>query len=95
MDDAGGHGIKVAIQQYIDNLLTNYNIRIIWQVPRSPYTNVLDLGAWISLQALVERRHYLKRCTTDALVSSVKVWSNTDLVTTLIKVFDKLRVVFL
>ena len=58
MDNAGGHGTNDAIQQYTNNLRKNYNIAIIWQVPRSPYTNVLDLGIWMSLQARVEREHF-------------------------------------
>ena len=79
MDNAGGHGTSDAIQTYTTHLLTEYNIKIIWQIPQSPYTNVLDLGIWMSLQARVERRHFLRRCTTDALVSSVMdVWNTGD-----------------
>ena len=55
MDNAGGHGTNEAIQQYTNNLRDCYNIRIIWQIPRLPYTNMLDLGIWMSLQARVER----------------------------------------
>ena len=54
MDNAGGHGTKDAINEYTNHLLNDYNIKIIWQIPRSPYTNVLDLGVWISIQARVE-----------------------------------------
>ena len=44
MDNVGGHGTDVAIKEYRDNLEVKYNIEIIFQIPRSPYTNVLDLG---------------------------------------------------
>ena len=57
MDNAGGHGTNEAIQQYRSNLHNNYNVAIIWQVPRLPCTNVLDLGIWMSMQARVEREH--------------------------------------
>ena len=49
MDNAGGHGSKVAKENYINMLNDKYNIEIIFQIPRSPYTNVLDLGVWMSL----------------------------------------------
>ena len=95
MDNAGGHGTNTAIEQYSNNLLQNFNIEIIWQIPRSPYTNVLDLGIWMSLQARVEREHYLKRCTAEALVHSVQtIWNSSDLDAVMTKVFNKLRVVF-
>ena len=49
MDNAGRHGTKECIIDYRSNLLTKYNIQIIFQIPRSPSTNVLDLGVWMSL----------------------------------------------
>ena len=95
MDNAGGHGTKEAIEQYSKDLLEKYNIEIIFQVPRSPYTNVLDLGYWMALQARVERQHFLKRSTTHALVNSVnEVWNTSELDECLIRVFQKLKVVF-
>ena len=95
MDNAGGHGTKAAIQQYEMHLRKEYNIHIIWQVPRLPYTNVLDLGIWMSLQAQVEREHYLKRCTVDELVHSIEtIWRSSDLNNVMTNVFNKLRVVF-
>ena len=72
MDNARGHGTDTVIEQYTNNLRDNYNIQIIWQVPRSYYTNTLDLGVWMSLQARVEREHYLKHCTEEALVHSLE-----------------------
>ena len=55
MDNAGGHGTDDAISEYTARLRDVYNITIIHQVPRSPFTNVLDLGVWCSLQARVEK----------------------------------------
>ena len=92
MDNAGGHGTNDAIKKYQANLLDKYNIEIIFQVPRSPYTNVLDLGVWSALQAAVERQHYLKRCTTNALVNSVmETWTEGQLDHTITKTFDRLK----
>ena len=92
MDNAGGHGTNVAIQSYSKTLLEEYNIEIIFQIPRSPYTNVLDLGVWMSLQAAVERQHYLKRCSADALVNSVmKTWNEGHLDHSITKVFNRLK----
>ena len=38
MDNAGGHGTGEAIEKYTQILREKYNINLIWQVPRSPYT---------------------------------------------------------
>lgn len=92
MDDAGGHGTNDAIKEYQANLLGKCNIEIIFQVPRSPYTNVLDLRVWCAMQAAVERQHYLKRCTTNALVNSVmETWTEGQLDHTITKVFDRIK----
>ena len=56
MDNAGGHGTNDAITTYTEGL-KKYNVEIIWQVPRSPETNMLDLGVWMSIQSAVERKH--------------------------------------
>ena len=67
---------------------------MIWQVPRSPFINVLSLGIWMCLQAKVEKLYFLKRSTTDALVESVHlVWKSADIDVQMTKVFDKLNVV--
>jgi len=55
MDNAGGYGTDDAIIEYTSRLRDVYNIEIIHQIPRSPFTNVLDLGVWCSLQAAVEK----------------------------------------
>ena len=88
MDNAGGHGTANAIESYRNNLCTNYNVEIIFQVPRSPYTNVLDLGVWMSLQSIVERRRFLRRCTTLSLVNTVmETWESSSLDQMRINVF--------
>ena len=46
MDNAGGHGTDDCVKEYTHILFEDYNIQIIQQVPRSPETNVLDLGIW-------------------------------------------------
>ena len=92
MDNAGGHGSKDAIATYTKTLEDEYNIEIIHQIPRSPYTNVLDLGVWMSLQAAVERQHYLKRCNADALVKSVMpTWREGNLDHSISKVFQRIK----
>ena len=76
------------IYEYTYHLKKDYKIEIIWQVPRSPHTNVLGLGYWMSLQSRVERVHFGRRCSTEALVKSVKdAWTDPSYVCILIKVF--------
>ena len=88
MDNAGGHGTNEAKEQYVNLLETKYNITTIFQIPRSPYTNVLDLGVWMSLQAAVEREHYLKRCNVDDLVNSVMTtWKHGHIDHAITKIF--------
>lgn len=47
MDNTGGYGIDDAINEYVYILL---------QVRCSPFTSVLDLGFWVSLQAVVSEK---------------------------------------
>jgi len=52
-------------------------VEVVHQVPRSPETNMLDLGIWMSIQAVVTRVHHKRRCHPDALAKSVlDAWSN-------------------
>jgi len=71
MDNAGGHGTEASIQQYTAILRDQFNVQIVWQVPRSPETNMLDLGIWMSIQAAVTRVHHMRRCHHEALAKSV------------------------
>ena len=76
MDNAGGHGTNDAKKEYT-RILGDLNIKIIWQVPRSPETNMLDLGVWMSIQSAVMKTHYLRKCSHDALAESVmNAWEN-------------------
>jgi hypothetical protein len=77
MDNAGGHGTDEAIEQYTKYLWEEHKIEIIWQVPRSPETNMLDLGLWRSIQSAVEKVHAFKVYDADALARSAeKAWRN-------------------
>ena len=94
MDNAGGHGSAEAINDYTAMLKNNYNIEIIFQIPRSPITNVLDLGVWMSIQSIVERKHFLRCATTKALVNTVnESWESSNLNIILSNVFQRLKVV--
>ena len=92
MDNAGGHGTDVAVKQHTKLLLDEFNIIIINQVPRLPYTNLLNLGVWCSLQARVEKEHYQKRTDVHALTESViKTWNNDhDLCNVINRVWQRL-----
>jgi hypothetical protein len=72
MDNAGGHGTDVAWETYTADLEEKHKVRIIRQCPRSPETNLLDLGIWMSIQAAVEKEMYMKRGDIHALAVAVK-----------------------
>jgi hypothetical protein len=67
MDNAGGHGTKDAIAQYVADIKQDHNVEIVWQVPRGPEMNLLDLGSWTSLQSWIEKSHRGRRKNLDAL----------------------------
>jgi hypothetical protein len=71
MDNAGGHGTNDAKRQYID-LPKAFKVEVIWQAPRSPETNMLDLGVWMSIQSALMKVHNGRRCHHDALAKSVE-----------------------
>jgi hypothetical protein len=71
IDNAGGHGTNDAKRQYANFLLANYNVQLIFQVPNSPETNLLDLGVWRALQSLVERLSFQERYDPDVLAATV------------------------
>ena len=54
IDRADGHCTNDCVQEYTTRLRTEYDIETIQQVPRSLFTNVLDLSMWAALQAAVE-----------------------------------------
>ena len=69
------------------------NTIIIHQIPRSPFTNLLDLGVWCSLQSRVEKQHYQKQTDVHALAKSVMdTWNNDKNLTHVIsQVWKRLR----
>ena len=71
MDNAGGHGMNATKEAYEKMLKDNYNIIITWQCPRSPETNLLDLGIWMSLQSVVEKLHKHRRVKENVLAKTV------------------------
>jgi hypothetical protein len=72
MDNAGGHGSDEAKKEYVSILFNKFNILVIWQIPNSPETNMLDLGVWRTIQAMVEYLHRQRRMDTDVLALSVE-----------------------
>ena len=77
MDNAGGHGTKDAIEEYVNDLKQVHNVVIIWQVPRSPETNLLDLGVWNSIQSAVDKAHCGTKSNVTALTRTVvKTWAS-------------------
>lgn len=73
MDNAGGHGTKDAIDEYVEDLKDTHNVVIIWQIPRSPETNLLDLGIWNSLQSLVDKSFRGNKQDVKALAKTVQL----------------------
>ena len=88
IDNAGSHGTSDAIVEYKNMLLTQFNIHIIFQMLQSHYTNALNLGVWMLLQFIVERKHFLSHITTPALTNTVmETWESTNLDQVLLNVF--------
>ena len=57
VDNAGGHGTMDMKKEYVRILMDEFCIQVIWQIANSPDTNMLDLGAWMSIQSQVESIH--------------------------------------
>ena len=72
LDNAGGHGTNDSKKRFMRILKNKYNVLCQWQVPNSPDTNMLDLGAWASVQAQVEERHRKLVMRPDVLANSVE-----------------------
>jgi hypothetical protein len=71
MDNAGGHGSNTARKEYVRILQDEYKVQVIWQIANSPETNMLDLGAWVTIQCIVAHMHRGKRMHKDALCKTV------------------------
>eukprot|EP00984_Skeletonema_dohrnii_P035533 scaffold35421_cov266-Skeletonema_dohrnii-CCMP3373.AAC.1 len=79
LDNAGGHGTEEAIAEYTRILEEDYNVICHHQCPRSPETNMLDLGVWMALQNVVERLHFRQRHEVNALCRTVdQAWEALD-----------------
>ena len=72
MDNAGGHGRNDVKKEYEKILRLDYNVHVHWQVANSPETNLLDLGAWMALQSIVEKKHRLLVLNKDVLAKTVE-----------------------
>ena len=72
MDNAGGHGRNDVKKDYEIILRRDYKIHVCWQVANSPETNLLDLGAWMALQSIVEKKHRLLLLNKDVLAKTVE-----------------------
>jgi hypothetical protein len=70
MDNAGGHGIKDAIDWYEREIKDRFNVKIIHQ---SPETNLLDLGIWCGPQSMVDEAVHRDKTksSTSALARTV------------------------
>ena len=71
MDNAGGHGKVSCKEKYVQHLKQRYNVIVVWQVPYSPETNMLDLGVWVALQSFTEHLHKKRVMHADVLSQSV------------------------
>jgi len=79
MDNAGGHGTHDTIDKYVADLLEDHKVRVIWQEPRGPELNLLDLGAWMSLQSAVEKHFRGNRNDVEVLWGKIQdVWEFYD-----------------
>ena len=72
LDNAGGHGTDNAVEKYCTYLAERYNVICYHQRPRSPATNMLDLGVWMALQNVVEKLHTKSRMEVQALARTVE-----------------------
>ncbi len=93
MDNAGGHGMQQARDQYTRQLQPDYNITIRQQSARSPEVNALDLGVWMSVQAAVEERHRNRCRDPDGLAETVQeAWNNLP-EPTITRIFNRIPIV--
>ena len=54
LDNTGSHGIKEAVETYVNNLARDHNVICVHQRPRSPESNILDLGVWMAFQNMLK-----------------------------------------
>ena len=74
--------------------MIDFNIKLVFQVPRTPHSNVLDLGICCGLQADVEKTYYMRRYTVDTLFRSVyETWEKEGLNEIITKAFNRSKIV--
>ena len=77
LDNADGHGTDEVVEAYKKSLEQEFNVICYHQRPRSPATNMLDLGVWMALQNVVEKMHFRQRKEVGALARTVEsAWDN-------------------
>jgi hypothetical protein len=89
MDNAGGHGTRDTIDHYVADLLETHNVRTIWQEPRGPELNLLDLGAWMSLQSAVEKHFRGTQNDQEALARKIEETWNVYDSTVFRRIYDR------
>ena len=67
MENAGSHGTNGTTQKYELPLSERFNIDILWQPPRFPELNLLDLGVWRTLRIRTEKLAYELRNTKETI----------------------------
>ena len=73
--------------------MIEFNIKPIFQVSLTPYSNVLDLGIWCGLQATIKNTYYIRKHTADTLVRSVyKTWEKGEWNDVKTKWFNHLKI---
>lgn len=72
LDNAGGHGTDETVDEYVGMLAEKHNVICVHQRPRSPATNMLDLGVWMAVQHVVESLHFHRRKEIKALAETVE-----------------------
>ena len=79
LDNAGGHGTQEVVDAYVKLLEVDYNVICVHQRPRSPATNILDLGVWMYFQCVVEKEHFRLRKELKALCRTVdRAWDKLE-----------------
>jgi hypothetical protein len=91
MDNAGGHSKNDVVEKYKQDLLRHYNVRIWHQQPRTPESNMLDLGVWMHVQSTVEAEHFGMRVHRDVLWKTMQdAWWKHMKQQALINVYNQL-----
>ena len=79
LGNAGGHGTQYVVDAYVKGLEEEYNAMCIHQRPRSPATNMLDLGVLMAFQNVLEKLHFRQRTEVKALANTVnKAWDELE-----------------